>query len=339
MTTPLQIGLIGAGRIGQVHAATIANRVAGARLAAVTDPLPGAAERVAATFRVPRIAPDERAILADEAIDAVLICTPTDTHAEIIIAAAQAGKHIFCEKPVALTLAQTDAAIAAAERAGVTLMLGFNRRFDANYARVRQAIVGGEIGEPHIVHIISRDPAPPPIDYVKVSGGIFLDMAIHDWDMARFLTGSEIEEVYVQGGVLVDPAIGAAGDIDTHVTLLRFASGAIGTVDNSRRAVYGYDQRVEVFGSTGAIQTENNYPNSTTLSTAESVRRDLPLNFFMQRYLDAYAAEVAAFVDAVASGRPAPVDGRDGRAALVVGLAAQQSYLERRPVRVAEVAG
>ncbi|HWQ14131.1 MAG TPA: inositol 2-dehydrogenase [Roseiflexaceae bacterium] len=337
MTTPLQIGLIGAGRIGRVHAETIAYRVASARLAAVTDPLPGAAEAVAAAYRVPRVAPDYRAILADPAIDAVLICTPTDTHAEIIVAAAQAGKQIFCEKPIALDLAQTDAAIEAVERAGVQLMIGFNRRFDANYARVRQAVVSGEIGTPHIVHIISRDPAPPPIDYVKVSGGIFLDMAIHDWDMARFLTGSEIEEVYVQGGVLVDPAIGAAGDIDTHVTLLRFASGAIGTVDNSRRAVYGYDQRVEVFGSAGAIQTENNYPNNSVVSTAESVRRDLPLNFFMQRYLEAYAAEVSAFVDAVARGRPAPVGGRDGRAALLVGLAAKKSYLEQRPVRVAEV--
>jgi len=333
----LQVGLIGAGRIGQVHAATIAYRVSNAQLAAVTDALPGAAQAVAAKFRVPQIAVDYSAIIADPSIDAVIICTPTDTHAEIIIAAAQAGKHIFCEKPVALNLKDTDAAIQAAERAGVKLQPGFNRRFDANYARVRKAVADGEIGTPQIIHIISRDPAPPPLEYIKTSGGIFLDMAIHDWDMARFLIGGEIDEAYVQGGVMVDPAIGAAGDIDTHVTLLRFANGAIGTVDNSRKAVYGYDQRVEVFGSQGCIHTENIYPNNSVLSTADSVRRDLPLHFFMQRYVDAFAAEIEAFVDAIAGDQPPPVSGHDGRMALVVGLAAQKSYMERRPVKVSEI--
>ncbi len=337
MSTLLQVGVIGAGRIGQVHASTIAYRVNTAQLAAVTDPIPAAAQAVAEKFRVPKIATDYRAIVADPSIDAVLICTPTDTHAEIVAAAAQAGKHIFCEKPVALDLAATDVAIRAAERAGVKLQIGFNRRFDANFARARQAVLGGEIGEPQIIHVISRDPGPPPVSYIKSSGGIFLDMTIHDWDIARFLIGSEIDEVYVQGGVMVDPAIGEAGDIDTHVTLLRFANGVIGTVDNSRKAVYGYDQRVEVFGSAGAIQTENNYPNNSVLSTAESVRRDLPLNFFMQRYVDAFAAEVEAFVDAVVNGRPVPVGGHDGRMALVAGLAAKRSYTERRPVRLSEV--
>jgi myo-inositol 2-dehydrogenase / D-chiro-inositol 1-dehydrogenase len=334
----LNIGLIGAGRIGQVHAATIAYRVSSANLVTVCDPVASAAEQVAARFRVPSVTTDYRAVIGDPQVDAVLVCTPTDTHAAIIIAAAAAGKQIFCEKPVALDLEQTDAALAAVERAGVKLQLGFNRRFDASYARVRQAVASGEIGTPHTVHIISRDPAPPPIDYIKVSGGIFLDMAIHDWDMARFLIGSEIEEVYVQGGVMVDPAIGAAGDIDTHVTLLRFANGVIGTVDNSRRAVYGYDQRVEVFGSGGAAQTENSYPNGGVISTAESVRRDLPLHFFMQRYTDAYAAEIEAFVAAVVSDQPVPVGGHDGRMALAVGLAARRSYAERRPVRVDEIA-
>ena len=337
MSKTLQVGLIGAGRIGQVHASTIAYRVASAQLAAVTDPLPGAAQALAERFRIPTIADDYRAVIGNPEIDAVLICTPTDTHAELITAAAQAGKHIFCEKPVALNLAQTDAAVAAAERAGVTLQIGFNRRFDANFARVRQAVANDEIGEPQIVHIISRDPSPPPINYVKSSGGIFLDMSIHDWDMARFLIGSEIDEVYVQGGVMVDPAIGEAGDIDTHVTLLRFANGVIGTVDNSRQAMYGYDQRVEVFGSKGAIQTDNNYPNNSVLSTGESVRRDLPLNFFMQRYVDAFATEIAAFVEAVTNGTPAPVSGRDGRQALAAGLAAKKSYAEGRPVKLAEI--
>jgi myo-inositol 2-dehydrogenase/D-chiro-inositol 1-dehydrogenase len=333
----LRVGLIGAGRIGQVHASTIAYRVASAQLVAVTDPMPGAAQALAAKFGVPATRADHRAMIADPDIDAVLICTPTDTHAEIIIAAAQAGKQIFCEKPLALNLRDTDAAIQAAERAGVKLQVGFNRRFDANFARVRKAVVSGEIGQPQIVHIISRDPAPPPITYIKSSGGIFLDMTIHDWDIARFLIGSEIDELYVQGGVMVDPAIGEAGDIDTHVTLLRFANGVIGTIDNSRKAVYGYDQRVELFGSAGAIQTDNNYPNNTVLSTAESVHRDLPLNFFMQRYVDAFAAEIEAFVEAVAGDTPVPVSGYDGRMALAVGLAAHKSYAERRPVKVAEI--
>ncbi|MCW1969832.1 MAG: inositol 2-dehydrogenase [Anaerolineae bacterium] len=330
----LNIGLIGAGRIGQVHAATIAYRVASAQLAAVTDPIASAAQAVASKFRIPNIAAHYSDIIADPNIDAVLICTPTDTHAEIIQAAAAAGKHIFCEKPVALDLAQTDAAVNAAERAGVKLQLGFNRRFDANYARARQAVTSGEIGQLRTLHLISRDPAPPPISYVKVSGGIFLDMTIHDWDMARFLTGSEIVEVYVQGGVMVDSAIGDAGDIDTHVTLLRFANGVIGTVDNCRQAVYGYDQRVELFGSKGAINTQNNYPNNSVLSTADSVHRDLPLNFFMTRYTEAYAAEIEAFVASVVNDTPVAVSGQDGRAALLVGLAAKQSYLEGKPVRL-----
>jgi hypothetical protein len=202
-------------------------------------------------------------------------------------------------------------------------------------ARVRQAIVDGEIGEPHLLHIISRDPAPPPIAYVKVSGGIFVDMAIHDFDMARFLTGSEVNEVYVQADVRVDPAIGEAGDVDTAVTMLRFKNGVIGTIDNSRKAVYGYDQRVEVFGSGGAINSNNNYPNSVVLSNASAVQRDLPLNFFMQRYTESYANEIAQFVDAIKNKTAVPVNGHDGKMAFVIALAAKQSWLEKRPVKVA----
>lgn len=334
MAKLLQIGLIGAGRIAQAHAATVAYRISNAQLAAVTDPIPSAVEAIAAKFRIPTIAPSYQAILADPNIDAILICSPTGTHAEIMKAAARAGKHIFCEKPISLTLDTTDDALAVVNDCGVKLQLGFNRRFDANYARVRKAIAGGEIGTPQILHIISRDPAPPPISYVKTSGGIFLDMTIHDWDMARFLSGSEITEVYVQGGVTVDPAIGEAGDIDTHVTLVRFANGMIGTIDNCRQAVYGYDQRVEVLGTKGAIHTENNYPNNSVISGAESIHRDLPLNFFLERYVDSYASEIMAFVDAVINDKPTPVTGHDGRMALLVGLAALKSYQEGRPVKV-----
>ncbi len=267
----------------------------------------------------------------------MLICSATDTHAKFTEAAAAAGKHIFCEKPIALDLAQIDRALAAVAKAGVKLQVGFNRRFDANFARVRQAIVTGEIGTPALLHIISRDPGPPPIAYVKVSGGMFLDMTIHDFDMARFLIDAEVEEIYVQAGITVDPAIGEAGDVDTAVIMLKYRNGVIGTIDNCRRATYGYDQRVEVLGSKGAIATANNYPNAATLSDDTSVRRDLPLNFFMDRYTESFATEVAAFVDAVLHDKPVPVTGEDGRVPVVMGLAATKSYREGRPVKLSEL--
>ena len=334
MTNTLHIGLLGAGRIGTVHAQTIVQRVPGAQLVAVADVNASAAQTLAARFGVTRAGADPTEIIEDASIDAVLICTSTDTHAPLIEAASRAGKHIFCEKPVSMSLEATDRALEAVRTAGVKLQTGFNRRFDANYARVRRAIVEGEIGDLHMLHIISRDPAPPPIAYVKVSGGIFADMMIHDFDMARFLTGSEPTEIYVQAAVRVDPAIGEAGDVDTAVVLMRFANGAIVTIDNSRRAVYGYDQRVEAFGSAGAIQSGNVYPNTAVLSTADSVRRDLPLNFFMQRYLDAYAAEVESFVDAVANDKPVAVSGDDGRAAFAMAVAAKRSLESGQPVRI-----
>lgn len=334
MTNTLQIGLLGAGRIGTVHAQTIVQRVPGARLAAVADVNAAAAHALAARFGVSRNGADPAAIIDDPSIDAVMICTSTDTHAPLIEAASRACKHIFCEKPVSMSLEATDRALAAARAAGVKLQIGFNRRFDANYARVRRAIVEREIGDLHMLHIISRDPAPPPIAYVKVSGGIFADMMIHDFDMARFLTGSDPTEIYVQAAVRVDPAIGEAGDVDTAVVLMRFANGAIVTIDNSRKAVYGYDQRVEAFGSAGAIQSGNVHPNTAVLSTSDSVRRDLPLNFFMQRYLDAYAAEVESFVDAVANDKPVAVSGDDGRAAFAMAVAAKRSLESGQPVRI-----
>lgn len=337
MNDILRVGLIGAGRIGQVHAANIAYRLPQAALISVADVNGPAARALAERFRVPKISADFSDVIADPGIDAALICTATDTHAQIIEAAARAGKHIFCEKPIALNLADIDRALAAVASAGVTFQVGFNRRFDANFQRVRAAIAEGQIGAPHILHIISRDPAPPPISYIKVSGGIFLDMTIHDFDMARFLIGAEVEEVYVQAGVMVDPTIGETGDVDTAVTMLRFANGVIGTIDNSRKAVYGYDQRVEVFGSAGAIQTENNFPNNAILSTAGAIQRDLPLNFFMQRYTESYVAEIEQFVNAVHNHQPPPAGGQDGRMAIVIGLAALKSHQERRPVQLSEI--
>jgi myo-inositol 2-dehydrogenase/D-chiro-inositol 1-dehydrogenase len=333
----VKVGLIGAGRIGQAHAATLAYRAPGAKLVAVADVVEQSAQRCAEQFGIPTVTADYREILADREIAAVLICSGTDTHAQIIEEAARAGKHIFCEKPIALSLASIDRALAAVEGAGVKLCIGFNRRFDANFQRIHRALREGEIGRPEMLHITSRDPAPPPISYIKVSGGIFLDMMIHDFDMARFLIGSEVEEVHAVGTVMVDPAIGEAGDIDSAIVVLRFTNGVIGTIENSRRAVYGYDQRAEVLGSKGAVRVENNYPNTALISDGQSVRRDLPLNFFMERYADAYAAEMAAFIDAVAHDRPVPVTGQDGRAPVVMALAARRSYEERRPVRLSEV--
>ncbi|GAB4575418.1 MAG: inositol 2-dehydrogenase [Anaerolineae bacterium] len=338
MTGSLRFGLVGAGRIGKVHAETLVQRVPGASLAAVTDINRPAAEALADQLDIPGVAEDFDALLADDSLDAVVIASSTDTHAPFIIKAAQAGKHIFCEKPIAADLAVIDKALAAVEAAGVKLMLGFNRRFDANHQRIKRAIDSGEIGTPHLLHIISRDPAPPPIEYVRVSGGMFFDMTIHDFDMARFLLG-EVTEVYASAGVMVDPAIGAAGDIDTAVITLKFASGALGTIDNSRQAVYGYDQRVEVFGSAGAARSENIFPDAVTLSTAQHVSRGLPLNFFMDRYLASYQAELEAFVRCVAEDTPPPVTGADGRAPVVLAMAALKSYRENRPVLLSEIEG
>jgi myo-inositol 2-dehydrogenase/D-chiro-inositol 1-dehydrogenase len=282
---------------------------------------------------------DAAQLLADPAIDAVLICSATDTHAPLIMAAAAAGKQIFCEKPIDFALEKIDAALAAVAQAGVKLQIGFNRRFDANYARVRAAVAAGEIGTPHLMHLISRDPAPPPLAYIRVSGGIFLDMTIHDFDMARFLLGADVTEVYAAAGVLIDPAIGEAGDLDTALVTLKFENGALAVIDNSRQAAYGYDQRVEVLGSRGSVATQNNFPNSAVISTAQGLQRDLPYHFFMQRYTESYVAELAAFVSAVLDGTPVPVTGADGRAAVVMGLAARRSYDQQRPVRLDEFMG
>lgn len=334
----LNIGVIGAGRIGKVHAETLVTRVQGARVTAIADVALNAAEETASRLNIPNSYADYRQILGNPDVHAVAICSATDTHAQIIAEAALAGKHIFCEKPIAFDLQKIDDALNTVAKAGVKLQIGFNRRFDPHFARVRQAVQRGEIGQPHLLHIISRDPAPPPVSYIRVSGGIFLDMTIHDFDMARFLIGSEVTEVYASGGVMVDPAIGAAGDLDTLVIMLKFANGVIGTIDNSRKAVYGYDQRVEVFGSAGAVSTANQYPNSAVISTAQNIHRDLPLNFFMERYLDSYRIEMEAFVDAVVNDGSVPVTGHDGRVPVIMGLAARKSYEENRPVRLDEIA-
>jgi len=337
MNNPLRLGVIGAGRIGTLHAKHLCTRIEGVAVVAVSDIFEKAASDLAATLGIPGCHTDHRKILDDSNVDAVIICSSTDTHAGIIVEAAEAGKHIFCEKPIALDIQKIDTAVAAAEQAGVILQIGFNRRFDPTFQRVRDAVTSGEIGQPHIIRITSRDPAPPPIEYVKVSGGIFLDMTIHDFDMARFLIGSEVEEVYAVGGVNVDPRIGDAGDIDTAMITLVFANGVIGSIDNSRQAVFGYDQRVEVFGSEGMAISENVTPNRVRVLNSTSVKEDLPLNFFVERYVTSYVNEMTEFVAAVKNGSPPPVGGLDGKMPVLIGQAALKSLREGRPVKIAEI--
>jgi myo-inositol 2-dehydrogenase/D-chiro-inositol 1-dehydrogenase len=254
----------------------------------------------------------------------------------LIERAAAAGKHVFCEKPISFDLSRTKSAIEAVERAGLQLQTGFNRRFDPNFSRVRELIATGQIGDPHIIKITSRDPAPPPYEYIQVSGGLFVDMAIHDFDMARFLSGSEVEEVSVAGAVLVDPKIGELGDIDTAITTLRFSSGALGVIDNSRKAAYGYDQRVEVFGSKGQVHVQNEFPNSAELSTEQGVSRDKPQYFFLERYKESYRKEISDFIQAIRTGSPTSVTGYDGLQAERIAQAAKRSLVEKRAVKLSE---
>ena len=333
----VKIGLIGAGRIGCIHAEHLTSRISSAELLMVADVREEAARSCAESYSIAHSTQDYRAVLEHPDIQAVVICSSTDTHASMIEEAALAGKHIFCEKPIALNLPTIDRARAAVKRAGVKFQVGFNRRFDANYRRVRQAVEQGEIGKPHLLHIISYDPAPPDLVYLRSSGGLFLDMSIHDFDMARFLIGSEVEEIFVQASVLGDPAIAEIGDVDTAIITLRFADGVIGTISNSRYAPYGYDQRVELLGSEGAIAIGNDYQNSALISDRHSIRRDLPLHFFIERYSESYLSEMRAFVEAILHDSPVPVNGLDGRVPVVMGLAARKSFAEHRPVCLSEI--
>jgi myo-inositol 2-dehydrogenase/D-chiro-inositol 1-dehydrogenase len=337
MAAEIRFGVIGAGRIGKLHAEHLCHRIPEARVLAVADVRREAAQECAARLGIPKAFSDPRAILDDPGIDAVVICSSTDTHAALIEQAAGAGKQIFCEKPIALELSAIDRALQSVASAGVTLQIGFNRRFDPNFRRIWERVRAGDIGEPQLLRIASRDPAPPPLEYIKVSGGLFLDMMIHDFDMARYLVGAEVQELYACGGVRVDPAIGQAGDVDTAVVTLKFEGGCFGTIDNSRRAVYGYDQRVEVFGSKGMVSTENNTPNRTRLATAQAVQEDLPLYFFVERYIDSYVLEMKAFLHCLLEHEPPPVSGADGRVPVAMGKAARLSLERNAPVQLSEI--
>lgn len=327
----LNFALLGAGRIGRLHAANIAAHPK-ARLLLVADAAAASAADVAALHGA-KVASVEAA-LASADVDAVLIATSTDTHAPLIEAAAAAGKAILCEKPIDLDIARATAAVRAAAAAGVPLAVGFNRRFDASFASLKARLDAGAVGTPEIVSIASRDPAPPPVSYVKVSGGLFRDMMIHDLDMARWLLGEEPVEVHAMGSALVDPAIAGAGDVDTAVVTLRTASGRLAQISNSRRAAYGYDQRIECHGSMGMIRADNLRATTVEVATADGFARDPVLHFFLERYAPAYRAELDAFVEAVAAGRPPAPTGEDGLAALRLADAAQQSLETGARVRL-----
>jgi myo-inositol 2-dehydrogenase / D-chiro-inositol 1-dehydrogenase len=337
MANKLRLGIIGAGRIGRVHAETIQFRIPNAEVIAISDVRIEAARQAAADFGIAGVHEDYHEILNNPAVQGVVICSSTDTHSRIIEEAAAAGKHIFCEKPVDLTLAKIDSALEAVKKAGVKFQVGFNRRYDPNFKRIADLVREGRIGEPQLVRITSRDPGPPPAEYVKVSGGMFLDMTIHDFDMARFVIGDEVEEVYAVGRNLIDPAIKAAGDVDTAVVTLKYKNGAIATIDNSRKAAYGYDQRLEVFGSKGALVASNDQPTRTQIWDNEAQKADLPLHFFLQRYTESYVGELKEFVDCVQGDRQPSCSGKDGLMAVVLGMAALRSHQENRPVKLAEI--
>lgn len=330
-----RIGVIGCGRIGRMHADLLAREVPGFVLAAVADVVPAAAEAVAAVTGAQVLSIEE--LLASDDVDAVAICTSTDTHVELVIAAAQAGKAIFCEKPVSLDLALVDRALAAVEAAGVPFMIGFNRRFDPGHKSVRDRVADGTVGDLHVLKITSRDPAAPPPEYIAVSGGIFLDMVIHDFDMANYVVQSPVVEVFARGAVRVDPRIGAAGDVDTAVTVLTHEDGTLTTIDNSREAVYGFDQRVEAFGSAGMAVSDNPRAHAGwSIDSAGTSGQPLPW-FFLDRYLESYRQEWAAFHRYLTEGGASPVGTADARACTTVALAAGLSLREGRPVQVKEV--
>ncbi len=337
MNQRLRFGVLGVGRIGKIHAENLVNRIPGAEVVALSDVFPDELAKVAARLNIAATYPGYKQVLDLPEVDAVAICTPTNTHYQIILDSAAAGKHIFCEKPIDLAIEKIRDINSHVEKCGVQLMVGFNRRFDPNFLKVRETVASGQIGAPHVLKITSRDPAPPPETYIRASGGVFLDMTIHDFDMARYLIGSDVTEVYARATVLVDPVFERAGDWDTAVVTLAFENGALGTIDNSRQAVYGYDQRVEVFGSEGMVTVANNTPDNHIRLDRTGTHSSLPLNFFMDRYTESYLREMRAFVEAIQRNEPVPVTSNDGLMAVVIGLAAAKSVRENRPVKLAEL--
>lgn len=338
MKRQLIIGVIGAGKIGRLHIENIANNLRSIKIKILADScMNDEMSKWAKSLGVEQTCKNAESIFADKEIEAVLICSSTDTHADFIIAAAESGKHIFCEKPIALNVGEIKKALAVVEKAGVKLMVGFVRRFDHNHKKVRDYVLAGECGDPHIIKITSRDPAPPSLDYIRRSGGFFFDTTIHDFDMVRFLSGSEPDEIFAFANVLVDPAIGQAGDVDTSIVTIKFKNGALGVIDNSRQAVYGYDQRSEVFGSKGCARTSNDTANKVTLDSANGIIEDKPLWFFLERYNNAFIEEIRAFAEMIIENTEPPITGKDGLVSVYMAIAAYESLKSHKSIKLDEI--
>lgn len=335
----LRVGIIGGGRIGKVHAESITNLVPSATIVAMADPfMTKELEKWAQSKQIFETYKDPYDIINHKDIDAVLICSPTATHTELIQASARAKKHIFCEKPVDTDLKRIYKTMKVVRENEVKFQIGFNRRFDHNHCAIRQAVMENKVGDIHIIKITSRDPEPPSADYVKESGGIFLDMMIHDFDMVRYLSNSEVKEVYASGAVLINPEIGKVGDVDTAMVMLTMENGALSIIDNSRQAVYGYDQRTEVFGSKGCAKVDNDRKSLIELSTKDRVEHEKPLYFFLDRYMDSYATEIIDFINSVQTGAPIKCGIEDAIRPVEIALAASKSLKEHRPVLINEIA-
>lgn len=321
-----------------MHAEGIVKYVPNAKLLAMADPAMAAETAVwAKSLGLPPILSDYHDIISNPEINAVLVCSPTDLHTVMCIEALNAGKHVFCEKPIDTDLRRIRAVIKKVSETGLKFQVGFTRRFDHNFRALRRAVMEGTVGEINLIKITSRDPAPPPIEYIRRSGGMLVDMTIHDLDMVRFLSGSEIEEVYVSGAVFVDPEIGRAGDVDTLVVMLKLSNGALAVIDNSRRSAYGYDQRAEVFGSKGSAAIGHDTSSTLVISDGCGITSEKPLHFFLERYMQSYAQEIREFVEAVETGSPVPVTAEDGLKPVLAAVAANRSLKENRPVRLSEI--
>lgn len=329
----INIGIIGMGRIGKIHLENLITKINGVEVLAVVNPSENGQE-FAKKFGVPITSSDVSVIFENPEIDAVLICSPSDTHADYAMRAAESGKAIFCEKPIDMSLDRAIQVTAKVKEYNVPMMVAFNRRFDPDFSKIQKLVSTGKIGNVQSLHIISRDPAPPPIDYIKQSGGLFKDMTIHDFDMARYIMGCEVTEVFATGSCMVDIAIGEAGDIDTAMLILRFENGATAVIENSRKAVYGYDQRLEVFGSKGVLKIDNPLMTNVSGSDKQGTHSDVNLNFFIDRYENSYLIEMEVFIEALANKTKMPVSGSDGVKAIVLADAAYVSLKENRPIKI-----
>ena len=341
MIQKINVGLIGLGRIGKVHTQNLTREFPDVLLKAIAEiKIDETIKEFIGTLGMVRqdLTQDPQEIFDDPKINAVIITSSTDTHSRFIQEAVKNNKHVFCEKPLDVDIPRIVDTLKVVKQSGMKLMIGFNRRFDPNFRKLHELVGKGQIGTPHLIKITSRDPTPPPIEYIKVSGGLFMDMTIHDWDMARFQANSEIEEVYAKGGVLIDPEIGKAGDIDTAVAVLKFVNGAMGIIDNSRQAIYGYDQRLEVFGSNGCLMAENEANTTLRTFTKEGIRSDAIPYFFLERYTRSYVNELRYFFNCIKKNEDPKPNGMDGLVAILIARAAQRSYEENRPVKISEIA-